>query len=717
MRLCPRIPAAIPALLGLILLGTTLPGCDDSGAQPDTAQAVATATPRPPALAKDDLPGMRKRGELRVLVQRRSDAWLPRDGSPQDADRSRARHLAEELGLRATFVAVDRFEELIPALLEGRGDLIVENLTATRERAKQVAFSIPVELVREQVVTRASDEALKGPPDLAGRRLAVQRSSSFWPTAQALQKQHPELSVEAAAEELDVDGLLDAVASGQLDLTLMDSNLTRAAASWRSDLRVAIDLQQNRVIAWAMRPDAPQLRTAVDGFLARATLRLEPEESRTRTEDLAEIRKRGVLRVLTRNSSSTYFITRGELVGFDYDLARRFAERHGLRIEIVVPPRGADLFRWLRDGRGDVIAAGLTILPERAEREKIAFSRMMHEVRQAVVGRLDDPQRSMPVALEDLAGRSFAVRRSSSYWAALDALRKEGVALELLAAPEDLETEEIIALVAAGEYDLTLADSHILAIERSWRDDIDAGFEIGHQIAHGWAVRREDQELLAAIDAFFDAEYRGLFYNVTRDKYFANETSIQERLASRPRHSGWISPYDDLVQRHAPRFGFDWRLITAQMFQESRFDPKARSFAGARGLLQIMPRTARELGYRDLEDPETGIRAGLDYLAWVRERFDADLPASDRTWLSLAAYNVGAGHVRDAQRIAIDQGLDPTRWFGHVETALLLKQKPEFHRKTRYGYARASEPVAYVRSIRDRYQAYIHAQARARPAR
>jgi membrane-bound lytic murein transglycosylase F len=147
------------------------------------------------------------------------------------------------------------------------------------------------------------------------------------------------------------------------------------------------------------------------------------------------------------------------------------------------------------------------------------------------------------------------------------------------------------------------------------------------------------------------------------------------------------------------------------MYQESRFDPKARSFAGARGLLQVMPRTARELGYTNLEDPETGIRAGLDYLAWVRERFDDQLTTSERTWLTLAAYNVGSGHVRDAQRIAADRGLDPNRWFGHVEQALLLKQKPEVHRKTRYGYARASEPVAYVRAIRDRYEAYVHSGA------
>ncbi len=714
MRIRRWIIAALPALLvfGVACSESSAPAPGETGVGPQAGSQTNThATAQSgPARSTADLPGIRARGELRILVQRRSDAWLPRDGSPLDADRDRAGQLAEELGLQATFVAVARFEELIPALLSGRGDLIVENLTVTPERRQQIAFSLPVELVREQIVTRADDEGLAKQPDLAGRRLAVQRSSSFWPTAEALARKHPGLTVEAAPEDLDIDGLLDAVATGRFDLTLMDSNVMRAAASWRSDLRVAVDLPENRVIAWAMRPDASQLRSAVDSFLARASRAADLGHDRVRKQDLPGLKERGALRVITRNSSSTYFITRGKLVGFEYDLARRFAESQGLRIEIIVPPTREDLLPWLRDGRGDIVAAGLTIEPERAASERITFSRMMHEVRLAVVGRAD-PERPPPAAVEELAGRSFAVRRSSSYWRTLEALQQKGIDLQLVSVPEDLETEEIIGRVADGEYDLTLADSHILAIEQSWRDDVVSQLEIGNQIAHGWAVRQEDQELLAAIDAFFDREYRGLFYNVTRDKYFGNPTSIQQQLASRPRNTGWISPYDDLVRRHAPRFGFDWRLIVAQMFQESRFDPKARSFAGARGLLQIMPRTAHELGYVDLEDPETGIRAGLDYLAWVRERFDAGLPTSDRTWMTLAAYNVGAGHVRDAQRIAVDQGLDPDRWFGHVERALLLKQKPEFHRKTRYGYARASEPVAYVRGIRDRYQAYIQVQA------
>jgi membrane-bound lytic murein transglycosylase F len=272
-----------------------------------------------------------------------------------------------------------------------------------------------------------------------------------------------------------------------------------------------------------------------------------------------------------------------------------------------------------------------------------------------------------------------------------------------------METEEIIARVAEGDYDVTLADSHILAVARSWRDDIQGAFELAEPAAHGWVVRRQNPELLAAVDAYLQREYRGLFYNVTREKYFGNPKAMRKRAASRPARAGAISPYDELVRRHAGRLGFDWRLVTAQMYQESRFDPTARSFAGASGLLQLMPRTAAELGYRDLEDPETSIEAALDYMTWLRKRFSREIPEPDRTWFSLAAYNVGFGHVRDARRIASDRGWDSDRWFDHVERAMLLKERPEVHRKTRYGYARGREPVAYVRNIRDRYAAYVQA--------
>jgi membrane-bound lytic murein transglycosylase F len=143
------------------------------------------------------------------------------------------------------------------------------------------------------------------------------------------------------------------------------------------------------------------------------------------------------------------------------------------------------------------------------------------------------------------------------------------------------------------------------------------------------------------------------------------------------------------------------------MYQESRFNPSAKSWAGARGLMQVMPRTAKELGIENLKDPEQGIIAGVRYMAWLRERFEPELSVRDRMWFALAAYNAGAGHVRDARRLARRQGLEPNRWFDNVEKAMLLLSKNKYAKHAAHGYVRGSEPVNYVRQIRDRYQAYL----------
>ncbi|MCZ6783709.1 MAG: transporter substrate-binding domain-containing protein, partial [Proteobacteria bacterium] len=412
----------------------------------------------------------------------------------------------------------------------------------------------------------------------------------------------------------------------------------------------------------------------------------------------------GVLRVLTRNSATTYFIWRGELVGFEYDLAREFAERLGLRLEMVVPPSRDELVNWLREGRGDVVAAALTASNDREKELRVAFSRNYLGAVETVVVRADEENVS---ELADLDGREVVVRRSSSYWPTLTKLREAGASFHLVAAPEGLETEQIIARVADGRYDATVADSHIVDVELAWRDDIRKAFQLGDRISHGWAVRPSNRELLAAIDDFFRREYRGLFYNVTLEKYFRNARKVRRRAALRVTRAGQISDYDDLAREYARQYAFDWRLIVAQMHQESRFDPDARSFAGARGLLQVLPRTGSEFGFQRLDDPRTGVHAGVAYMAWLRNRLPPGPSEADRRWLTLASYNVGYGHVRDARRIARQRGWDPDQWFGHVEQAMLLKEDPAVHSRTRFGFARGSEPVHYVRAIRDRYDAYV----------
>jgi membrane-bound lytic murein transglycosylase F len=222
-------------------------------------------------------------------------------------------------------------------------------------------------------------------------------------------------------------------------------------------------------------------------------------------------------------------------------------------------------------------------------------------------------------------------------------------------------------------------------------------------------VRAENKKLLAALNRFIKEQYKGVVYNILYKKYFTNKRNIRDLAAGRlgGEEGGGLSPYDEAMRKYADKYGFDWRLIAAQMYQESRFDPKAESFAGAQGLLQVMPRTAKFMGFSKISEPEDGIHAGVKYLDWVRNRFEPTLPFNERMWFTLAAYNAGHGHVEDARRLARQKGWDGDRWFGNAEKAMLLLSKKKYASKARYGYVRGIEPVSYVRNIRQLYRAYV----------
>ncbi len=648
----------------------------------------------------DNTPG----GTLKVLTIRAPEGLdqLPRVGLPQTEEYRLLELYAESANLELEQVKVDDYGQLIPALLDGRGDIIANNLTVTDSRKQQVNFTIPIAFVREQLIGRRG-ETPNTAHELKGRKIAVHRSDSFYETLTTLrtQRYQPPFEIIEVDESVPTEALIRGVSEGRYDLTVLDSNTFGAVSTFDEGLEVGFDLTTVRPIAWAVHPENNQLLVSINDFLGRHHLASAAKEF---SGDLAEIKKRKVLRVLTRNSASTYFLWRGELLGFEYELARRFADKHKLRLEMVVPPSRDLLIPWLKQGKGDIVAAAMTINEERRA-QGVKFSRPYHKISEILVTRKSDNSVTSP---EDLQGRTVVVRRSSAYWQSLEAIRQQGIDFELVAAPEAVETEELIGQVAEGKIDLTVADSHILDIELTWRDDIQAAFALGEPRSQGWIVRNSNPELLKAVNGYLKKEYRGLFYNITYKKYFKNPKRIRSHVDERADSgSNALSPYDGLTRTYADRYGFDWRLVTSQMYQESRFDPKAKSWVGALGLLQVMPHTARELGIENLRDPEQGLHAGVKYLDWLRKRFEPELPMADRTWFALAAYNAGIGHVSDARRLAAKQGLDSNKWFGNVEKAMLLLSNRKYARKAKYGYVRGEEPVNYVRQIRDRYLAYI----------
>ncbi|MCP4391803.1 MAG: transporter substrate-binding domain-containing protein, partial [Gammaproteobacteria bacterium] len=577
------------------------------------------------------------------------------------------------------------------------------NLTINDFRLEKIAFSVPVDHVVEQVIVAKKDRSVQRVRDLTGKSVMVSKGSTFWHALKWLkQKRYPEIEIVETPNGVQIEAVLDKLAAGEIDATIMDSNLVKIYQSYRDDFRVAAKFSGQRDIGWGVRKNAPRLVSEINRYLQ---LELSADnQNKHYTDDLDKIKKRRVLRVLLRNNAASYFLYRGELMGFEYELAREFADYHGLRLEVVVPPSHREISTWLLEGRAD-IAMSFLEPDEKLGRLGVDFSRAYHYAQQHIVVQKDDPAAS----LQDLDYRTIFVRHHSYYWERLSQLQQDGARFSLRATDDKIETEQLIQMVSRGKYKATLADEHLLDIELAKGLPVRSAFTLEDEVPHSIALRKRNPQLKQALNEFIKRIYRGEFYNVTYNKYFKSRRSVQRLARGRVVDAlkGQISPYDKLVRKYSNRYGFDWRLVTAQMYQESKFNPKAKSHVGARGLMQLMPRTAKSMGIKNSVDPASSIRGGVKYLDWLRDRFDASLPISARTWFTLAAYNAGAGHVQDARRLAGQIGLDSNRWFGHTEQAMLLLSKRHYAKKARYGFVNGREPVNYVRDIRQRFEAYV----------
>jgi len=694
-----RRKSAAAAALPILATALWMLACGINGAEP---QVIAPQTGRPTGeyIETGDMDRLAARGKIRILVPPQLEKpYLPRGGSPLDSERSMARAFVRETGLQPKIVQVEEYKDLIPWLLEGRGDVIAASYTITPKRARLVDFSDPIRSVVEQVICRDDDAAIKAPEDLKNRIIAVRRSSSYWDSVISLQKKYPGFFIEAAPERLDSEEIIYGIARGDYDITVADSNLAQAVFSYRSDLRIAFNLTKSRNIAWAVRQNSPKLLAAINSFIA--TSAVGHQHTDMYRADMPEIKERKLLRVLTRNSAATYYLWRGKLQGFDYALARKFATGQKVRLEMIVPPDRNQLIDWLLEGRGDVIAASMSVTDNRRARG-VAFSDPYNYVDEVLVARTEDPLAS----LADLNGRRIVLCRNSSHWDTVSDLVRQGYGIDLEAAPDDMEPEDLIDGVANGTYDLTVADSNILEIEDMMRDDVRAALTLRKDVPVAFAVRAADTRLLHELNRYVRRSYRGMFYNMTKKKYFSNKRQIKRRVPARTRNTGQISPWDDTVRRYAQRYGFDWRLMVAQMYYESKFNPRAESSMGAKGLMQVLPKTYRSLGFREVTTPEKGIWAGIRYMSILRDRFEADVPATERTWMAMASYNAGYGHVLDARRLAEQLGLNPNRWDDNVEKAMLMLRYSRYARRARFGYVRGDRPVKYVNEIRKLYNAY-----------
>lgn len=393
------------------------------------------------------------------------------------------------------------------------------------------------------------------------------------------------------------------------------------------------------------------------------------------------LQKRRFIRVLVSYNATNFFIDRGQPRGLEYELLEHYEEylnrqrpKGSIKIKLVyrVLPFNA-LLPALLEGRGDIAAAGLTITPERSQ--KVAFTRpYISNINEIAV--TSKKAKDLKTARE-LSGRSVIVVAGSSYVQHLKRLNKDlslkGVApVKIKPADKNLEAEDILQMVNAGIYDLTVVDEHVADLWSKVLNNLvirkDIVINRGGKIA--WAVRKDSPQLLASLNKFVGSHRQGtLIGNILLKRYFENT-----RWVSNPLAESEVKKLENLrgrFQKYARQYGFDWLKIAALAYQESGLDQNARSPRGAVGIMQILPSTAADaqVGIADITKVDNNIHAGVKYLAFLRDRYfsDPQIKPVDRVDFTVASYNAGPARIIQLRQRAAKEGLDPNRWHQNVE--------------------------------------------------
>jgi len=444
--------------------------------------------------------------------------------------------------------------------------------------------------------------------------------------------------------------------------------------------------------------------------------------------DLNEIKKRGKLVALTENSSTGFYIYKGDSMGFEFELQNAFAKDIGVELQVVIVKNMNDIFNQLNKGDVDIIAANLTVTKERLE--LVNFTEPLLYTRQVLIQRKPDgwekmDQKTLDKRLIryaiDLGGKDIEVRKGSSFYARLVNLSEEiGTKINIIEAPGGFDTEQLINKVARGEIDYTIADENVALNNQMYYSNIDIGTPISFRQKIAWAVRKKSPLLNAELDNWIKKREKSNESILTYNKYFKNAKKTVNRAENnRLAYSGGvISPYDELIKKYSKKIGWDWQLLAAMVYQESHFSPTANSWAGATGLMQLVPGTAKRYGLDSLsQTAEQSLIAGTNYIIDLDNYWKDKISyKEERIKFILASYNIGLGHVIDARNIASKYGKDPNLWFHNVEYMVLQKSNPKVYNDpiVKCGYCRGQETFMYVKEILNRYENYLRIQQNSR---
>jgi membrane-bound lytic murein transglycosylase F len=422
-----------------------------------------------------------------------------------------------------------------------------------------------------------------------------------------------------------------------------------------------------------------------------------------RQSQLDRIQDRGELRVLTRNSATTYYEGPYGPTGLEYELAAGFADYLGVKLVLETPENLSRILQRIREGDADMAAAGLTITD--ARKTMLNFGPTYQHITPQLVYRVGS---ASPKSLDSLAG-TLEVVAESSHAERLHQLQQEYPDLTF-EENRELQSEELLYLVWEQLIDYTVADSNEVAINRRFYPELRVAFDISAPEPLAWAFPPGDDRSLVKKAAQYFAELNESgeldqilehYYGYVADFDYVGTRRYMKHIEQR------LPQYKDWFVEAAEATGEDWRLLAAIGYQESHWNPKAVSPTGVRGIMMLTQNTMKQLGInKSRHDAQASIEGGARYVARVKNRIPERVADPDRTWLALAAYNIGFGHLEDARILAQKDGADPDKWVDVKKYLPRLSQK-KWYSKTRYGYARGREPVRYVENIRSYYDILV----------
>jgi len=424
---------------------------------------------------------------------------------------------------------------------------------------------------------------------------------------------------------------------------------------------------------------------------------------RPRSTALSEVKESGVLRVLTVNSPTTFYEGPEHALGLEFELATGLAKK--LRAELSVETADSIAAVLPRLARGDSHFAAAGLVTKTEHEQLVKFSPPYQEIRQQVVYLMGEKK---PESIDELVGRQISVVAGSSAVQHLNVLKTTHPELGWEETSEK-SAEQLLHDVWQGTLGTTISDSHVIAVTRQHYPELEIGFDLEgtEQLAWAFAANGDDSIFDIAVEYLNELKQNGelerlleRYYGIAESFNYINISEYRRKIKSA------LPRYEALFQEAEKQTGWDWRLLAAIAYQESYWDPTAVSPTGVKGIMQLTKATAEQMNVDDRTDPRQSILGGAAYLNVVRKKIPDRIDEPDRTWFSLAAYNIGFGHFEDARILTQRAGKSPDKWV-EVKEYLPMLSDPQWYEKTKYGEALGGEALKFVTRIRAFYDVLV----------